>query len=179
MIWQCNHKFGGDKKCATPHLDDEEIKSYFLRAVNKLCTEKDEIIAAFAEVKDEMHDTSKLEAVRKDLQQELNVVAGLIEQAVNENARIAQDQKAYREKYRGLESRYESVRHRLAETERKIMEKQAKREMTERFLAALAKQASMVTEFSEDMWFNMTDCMTVYARDDVRVTFKNGAEIRA
>ena len=126
-----------------------------------------------------MYDTSKLETVRKNLQQELNVVAGLIERAVSENARIAQDQKAYGEKYRGLESRYESVRHRLAETERKIMEKQAKREMTERFLSALAKQESMVTEFSEEMWFNMTDFMTVYARNDVRVTFKNGAEIRA
>lgn len=26
MVWQCNHKFSGDQKCLTPHLDDETIK---------------------------------------------------------------------------------------------------------------------------------------------------------
>jgi len=42
-IWQCNHKFDGEK-CGTPHLDEETIKGLFVKAANILLTEKDEII---------------------------------------------------------------------------------------------------------------------------------------
>lgn len=36
-IWQCNHKFDGGEKCSTPHLDEETIKSLFLKAANAVC----------------------------------------------------------------------------------------------------------------------------------------------
>lgn len=35
MIWQCNHKFDGGKKCTTPHLTDDEIKTAFVSAATK------------------------------------------------------------------------------------------------------------------------------------------------
>jgi site-specific DNA recombinase len=41
VIWQCNHKFDNDERCATPHLTDDEIKAFFISAVNKLLPEKD------------------------------------------------------------------------------------------------------------------------------------------
>ncbi len=55
-IWQCNHKFYGDKKCSTPHLDEETIKKLFIKAVNTLLTEKDEIIENFNYIKDILFD---------------------------------------------------------------------------------------------------------------------------
>ncbi len=36
IIWQCNEKFNGEKKCATPHLREEDIKARFLAAFNQL-----------------------------------------------------------------------------------------------------------------------------------------------
>lgn len=36
VIWQCNHKFDGDKHCSTPHLTDDIIQQAFLSAANKL-----------------------------------------------------------------------------------------------------------------------------------------------
>ena len=36
VIWQCNHKFDNDERCTTPHFKDDEIKAFFISAVNKL-----------------------------------------------------------------------------------------------------------------------------------------------
>ena len=43
-IWQCNQKFGGEEKCSTPHLREEELKAIYLKAVNKLFENKDAVI---------------------------------------------------------------------------------------------------------------------------------------
>lgn len=45
VIFQCNHKFKNDKKCWTPRLTEDEIKDAFVKAVNAVIPEKDELIA--------------------------------------------------------------------------------------------------------------------------------------
>ena len=47
VIWQCNHKFDNDRKCATPHLDENQIKQAFISAMNKMISNKKQIIADF------------------------------------------------------------------------------------------------------------------------------------
>ncbi len=47
VIWQCNHKYNNDEKCKTPHLSEDSIKKFFIKAANKLLEDKDEIIANF------------------------------------------------------------------------------------------------------------------------------------
>jgi len=42
---------------------------------------------------------------------EVEVVVGLMERCVTENARVALDQDEYTQRYNGLVSRYEAVRH--------------------------------------------------------------------
>jgi len=51
--------------------------------------------------------------------------------------------------------------------------------MIEEFLKNLAEMNGRVTEFTDDLWFNLLDHVTVYSKDDVRFTFKNGTEIKA
>ena len=36
-----------------------------------------------------------------------------------------------------------------------------------------------LTEFNEDEWYSLVDYATVYSREDIRFTFKNGMEIKA
>ncbi len=50
-----------------------------------------------------------LETERSQLQEELNVVAGLVQQCIKENAQIALDQKEYQKRYDGLAKRLDSV----------------------------------------------------------------------
>ena len=139
-IWQCNHKFDGGEKCTTPHLEEETIKELFVKAVNILLAEKDEIIENFNAIKDTLFDLRPLETERSQLQEELNVVAGLVQQCIKENARIALDQKEYQKRYDGLAKRLDSVQGRLDEVSQTITEKQAHREKIELFLDGLQKQ---------------------------------------
>lgn len=44
VIYRCNHKFDGNRKCETPHVTEEEIIAAFIKAMNILITERDEII---------------------------------------------------------------------------------------------------------------------------------------
>ncbi len=178
-IWQCNHKFDGGEKCTTPHLDEEAIKGLFVKAVNILLTEKDEIIENFNAIKDTLFDVRPLETERSQLQEELNVVAELIQQCIKENARIALDQKEYQKRYDGLAKRLDNVQVRLDEVSQGITEKQAHREKIELFLDGLKKQKELVTGFDEDLWYSLIEYVTVFCKENIRFTFKDGTEIKA
>lgn len=177
VIWQCNHKFDG-RKCNTPHLDENTIKELFVKAVNILAAEKDEIIADFQAVKEIIFDTDGLENEQSRLQEELNVVAELIQQCVRENAYVALDQTEYQARYDGLTERFDRTKERLDEVSSAIKAKQAQQDKIERFLADLGQQEGLVTEFDEDQWYSLVDFVTVFNKEDIRFTFKDGTEIK-
>lgn len=159
-------------------MDEESIKELFVKAVNILFTEKDEIIENFNAIKDTLFDVRELETERLRLQEELNVVAEMIQQCVNENARIALNQDEYQKRYDGLAERFDGVKARLDEISHTITERQAQREKIEMFLAGLEKQESLITEFDEDLWYSMVEYVTVFNKEDIRFTFKDGTEIK-
>lgn len=162
IVWQCNHKFDGGEKCCTPHLDEETIKELFIKALNILTTEKDEIAANFHAIKGQIFSTEELETEQSQLQEELNVVAELMQQCVKENAHVALDQTEYQARYDGLAERFDRTKARLDEVGNAITERQAKKEQIERFLARLERQDGVVTEFDEDQWYSMVDFVTVF-----------------
>ena len=87
-IYQCNSKFKNAEKCGTPHFDEDRIKQLFVTAVNKLLTDKKQIIADFELIKTTVFDTAKLEKERSILQNELTVVSELMQKCITENARV-------------------------------------------------------------------------------------------
>ncbi len=179
VIWQCNHKFEGGEKCTTPHLNEEDIKKLFVKALNIFCGEKDEITAAFEEMKETAFRTDGLEEERKRLQEEMNVVAGLIQQCIAENARIAQNQADYEKRYNALAERFDKAKARLDEVEDGIVAKQAHREMMQNLIDTLEGMPEAVDRFDEGAWYALVDYVTIFSKDDVRFTFKNGMEIKA
>ena len=58
-----------------------------------------------------------------------------------------------------------------------IRSKQSRRATIEAFLETLA-QAALVDKFETSLWCGLVDFVTVYSKDDVRFTFKNGMEIK-
>ena len=64
IIYQCNHKFKDEIKCQTPHLNENTIKGLYVNAVNAILTDKDEIIANFTIIQQDLFDTSSLESER-------------------------------------------------------------------------------------------------------------------
>ena len=178
VVWQCNHKFDGGEKCTTPHLDEEAIKRLFIKALNTIGKEKDLIIAGFGEVKDTAFETGELEAEAQQLNGDMNVAAELIQKCIGENARVAQNQGEYAKRYDALVERFEMAKARLEEVQAAITEKQAQRKMMENFMEVLRGLPEQVDYFDEGAWYAMVDFVTVYGKEDVRFTFKNGMEVK-
>ena len=72
--------------------------------------------------KDTVFATAALEQEKAGLQEEMNVVAGLIQQCINENARVALDQAEYQAKYNALADRFQKAKERLEAVSMEITE---------------------------------------------------------
>lgn len=177
VIYQCNHKFDGEKKCSTPHLVEEEIKAAFIKAVNQLLKGKDDMLANLRLVQEKVCDTAELEAESQRLMGELQVLSDMVQSCISENARIAQDQTDYQKRFDELVSRYDAVKTKYDAVEKKIKERRLKAERLEAFAKALKEQKQAVTEFDEGLWGTLADYMTVFSKEDISVTFKDGTEI--
>lgn len=66
----------------------------------------------------------------------------------------------------------------MDEVSKAIKAKQAQQDKIERFLADLGRQEGLVTEFDEDQWYSLVDFVTVFNKEDIRFTFKDGTEIK-
>ena len=177
VIYQCNHKYKGGKPCGTPHVTEEQVKDAFVRAVNVLLSEKEELSANVQMVIAVLCDSTELEKRQSELKEELEVVVGLVERCVTENARVALDQDEYPERYNGLVSRYEAVKAQFDEVTQAVADKADRKKLLEQFLHTVEAQEPIV-EFDERLWSSLVDFMTVNSEKDIRVTFKDGTEIQ-
>ena len=91
MVWQCNYKFQGNKRCATPHLYEDSIKQAFVDAFNSLIENREAVIAGYDAVLEALGDTTELDAQAEKLQCEIAVIAEHIRQYVEENAHACYD----------------------------------------------------------------------------------------
>ena len=178
VIWQCNHKFDGDKKCTTPHLTEEEIKEAFVKAFNRLFLGKEILLENLKEVRARICDTKSLEAEKIKLSDELQVLADMVQSCISENARIAQNQTDYQKRYDELVDRYDEVKGKYDATVQSIQSKNAKAERLDACAKALENRDEALTKFDEGLWGTLVECMTVYGKSDISVTFKDGTEIR-
>ena len=178
VIWQCNHKFEGARKCATPHLTEKEIKATFVKAFNSLFDGKDVLLENLKEVRIRICDTKRLEAEKRKLSDELQVLADMVQNCISENARIAQNQADYQKRYDELVSRYDEAKTKHDKIVQAIHAKRVTAETLDIFAKGIESRDAALTEFDKGLWGTLVDCMTVYGKGDIGVTFKDGTEIR-
>lgn len=46
------------------------------------------------------------------------------------------------------------------------------------FLAEMGKQEDLIAEFDESLWYSLVDYVTIFSKEDIRFTFKDGTEIK-
>ena len=171
VIYQCGHKYNGSQKCSTPHLTAEQIKEIFVKAVNEMVTNKDEIISNLLENIETASDMSLLEQQRDRHRNEMEILAGMMEQLIAENARKAQNQKEYNSKYSSLMERYENENTAYNAVTAQIDAEIRRIKMTENFIQNI-RHLGVIPEFDEELWSLLVDSVIVYSKDDIRVEFK-------
>ena len=69
IVYRCNGRYKDGKRiCKTPLIEEEEIKAGFVKAVNQLETQKDEVIENIQEVKRVVLTTDELEKDKANLE---------------------------------------------------------------------------------------------------------------
>ena len=179
IIYQCNNKFRNKTGCSTPHLTEYKIKEYFIKALNRLITEKDEIIANTEMIQKMLCDNSELEAKRDVLQEEIAVTVELTQNAVAENARVAQDQDDYNKRYNALVERYDRLKAQYDGVSTAISDNEARYEQMGRFITVLKDQEGVITEFDDALWSSLVEKIVVKSKEDVTVVFKDGTKMKA
>lgn len=179
VIYRCNHKYHEGKTCETPHATEDEIKLWFISALNKLFACKDEVIANLKAMSSLLFDTDELEKNSARLETEMELAGKLVQKAIAENARVAQDQQAYKLRFDELTKRYEAIKQQYDEVGRQITERNSRRIAMQQFITTLQAQNGLVKEFDPTLWGILLDHVTIHSKDDVRFTFKDGTEISA
>ena len=177
MIWQCNHKFKDKTRCKTPHLTEDEIKAAFVRMVNKLYADRELTITELTAIKDRLGDTTALEKERRILDEQLGIDAKAVNDLIARNARVAQDQKEYNERYDALVHRYEETEHKRDAVMEQIDQIMIRRRKIERFIESVKDLPELITEFDESLWAGLVDSLTVHGKDRIAWKLTCGMEI--
>lgn len=178
IVWQCNHKYKGEKKCTTPHIYEDDLKILSVKAFNQLIAEKSEIIKNFKSIKNTLYDTRALEAEQAELENQIAIVTEMLQNYINENAQVALNQFEYQKKYDSLAKMYENHKLQLKNVNDQIAYKIRRRITYEALISNLKNQNSLITEFDPVLWYSMVDYITVFSKDNIQFTFKNEMSIR-
>jgi len=119
-----------------------------------------------------------LKKEQDELQSEIEVVAGMIQQVISENAHLTLDQEEYQARYNALVGRFDLAKARHTTITEEIAYKQTRLGTMNDFLEALRSQDNLITEFDIELWCSLVYYGTVHNKTDVRFTFKDGIEIR-
>ncbi len=177
VVWQCNNKFKGEHRCATPHLTEEAIKEKFIQAYNQLIPDRERLIEDCRVMRDALCDCTEIDAEIESILQEAEVLAEMIQRAVDENSSVALDQDAYNKRYDSLVERYETSRGRLAELKAQRTERQKKAEVINRFMKHLAVRDEPLTTSTDGLWIDSVDHVTVQLDGSLVFHFQDGREV--
>ena len=122
-------------------------------------------------------DTTALEKERRILDEQLGVDAKAVNDLIARNARVAQDQKEYNERYDALVSRYEETEKKRDAVMEKIDQIMIRRRKIERFIESVKDLPEPITEFDESLWAGLVDSMTVHSKDRIVFRLTCGVEI--
>lgn len=179
MVWQCNAKFKNKTHCTTPHLTEDEIKESFVSVVNQLITDRAEILVELRTVQSTLTGTAELEKQQRALAEQMNVDNEAVQDIIAENARVAQDQEAYRVRYEMLVSRFEETKAQYDKVTEEIRMRGIRRREFGRFIAEVEKLPKAVKDFDEALWGALVDHATVFSKDNIVFTLTSGMKIKA
>ena len=172
-IWRCNNKYGGDNKCSTPHITQEELEKAFVSVMQKVIAEKDAIFAVCREVLDEVLDTSELDRSAMLLQEQTMMISARARRLVEENARVRRDQDEYQREYDALVAKHEKLSRQIQEVEAQRKDKADRRRRIEVFLCMFEEQEECIG--FEPYTFVALVVKVVVGKDGkLEIIFRNG-----
>lgn len=177
VVWQCDGKYKGDRKCETPHLTEDEIKRLFTAALDKLLSGNGSLLEDCDFMYGELLDFSDIDSECSALTEEMETLSLRIEKLIAENAVTEMEQSDYRNKYGKLAARFEAAQKRLTTLDKKKKLRKAEAGELKAFADLLREGRPAELGYSDTLWNGLIDRVTVYEDERLIFAFKNSAEI--
>ena len=170
-VYICNGRYQYHTWCKTRHLPETEIKQLFVRALVSIVEDKERTLHILEKLqKETAADSSRLHEELELVQGKINETQGILTRMINENARMAQSQSGYQEKYEDTFNEYEKLKGRETELEVTIRERSGRGEKLRIFTDLFTRLDGSHIEFSQDLWGTLVEQAVVTL--DGKVTFK-------
>ena len=117
----------------------------------------------------------KAEITRLD--NERTVTGKLLQELIDQNARVAQDQTDYQQRSDEMFARYEAAEKALAEAQESLHQKEKHNEQTLDFISEIESMPDSITEFRTEYWGHLVEKVTVHRKGKLVFTFSCGVEI--
>ena len=125
----------------------------------------------------DLTDCTGIEKKLNEISGEMEIVAGMIESCVRENAAAAQDQCQYKSRYDDLINRFEALQAKQAALQKERAERERKADALDTFLFELSELDELNMEFSLQRWNAIVDHVTVHHDGRIIFSFQNGCEV--
>ena len=168
VIWRCNHKYNGQRKCTSPHVSQETLECAFEEVMRRMIAQRERVIAACRLAVKEVLDADDLRIEQEVLEEKLLLLNERIRRLVNDNARSEMDQEEYRREYDTLSAEYKQAAERIQEIDEDLCSREARKKQIELFLRMFEKQ-------EVDVEFDAAAFVAMVERVVVRSEKKNGA----
>ena len=176
QVYRCNHKYRYDKWCSTPVVTEEQIKRWFLKAMDLMITDKAEVIHNLKILRQKA-DTAGLIDEQKRVHDEITRLDNELRSMISDNAKVVQNQYEYNRKYTEMYGKYEQNLTRSDEIEEEIKNHEALGIKIDIFIDKFGKLGIGALEFDENLWAGIVEYLTVYTKQKVVFTFVGGIEI--
>lgn len=174
VIWRCNGKYTGEKKCTTPYVTQEELERAFVGVMQRVIREKDIISAACRETLEGI-DTAELDAEVARLENEASSMAECLRKLVEDNARVRIEQAEYQREYDRLVVEYDRINAQIQAIEDRNRDRGKRRRKLEIFLGFLEKME--VREAFEPYTFvTLVEKVIIECDGQLQFCFRNGMQ---
>lgn len=146
-------------------------------AYNEAITDKQRIIDDTKEVIALLSDTVEIEKRIEDATTEIEIVAGLVEKLVQENASKIQNQDDYEARYQALTQRYDKAKDGLEEASDELFQKKARQKKLEAIVAKMEKLDTVLLKWSDEIWLMLIEEAVAHENGTLTFKFKNGYNI--
>ncbi|NQJ76372.1 recombinase family protein [Streptococcus suis] len=173
VIYRCNEKYKGTERCSTPHVTEDEVKQWFISAVNQMLENKYEVLENI-DILIQMVNTDSIDERISSLETETEVVGQMVSNLILGNARMSQNQDEYQIKYRQISDKYESLIKEIENLEvQKFSIAKRHKELLD-FHNVLKMQDGLLTAFDEFLWESIVESVKINSGKEIYIQFKNG-----
>lgn len=177
IIYQCNHKFDEKNRhiCKTPSLDEDEVKSKFVKAYSTLMDDRDKIISNLKDVITISFATEKYDEKISGLKFDLDILEEKVKSIVAERSNLSSND--FEEKYNEINKRYTATSSDIKTLLKEKEEMTLKRNKLMSFIYFLENEPKKIDVWSKQTWMVLVESAVVKVNGSITFKFYDGNEI--